>query len=95
MRDSSDVLVCRLVDGKITFVHARCWPALIKLSARVPGASLARIREVHGEDGRHRLEQTPFPRWLPQGSAAAAAHLTEAEAIATLGALSFLFERTP
>jgi hypothetical protein len=95
LRESSELLVCRLVDGKISFVHARCWPALIKLSARLPIASLARVREVHGENGRHRVEQTPFPQWVPRDTTAAARHLTAADAIATLGPLSFLFEPTP
>ena len=75
-------------------MHARCWPALVKLSARLPVAALARVREVHTDSGRHRIEQTPFPDWVPHDAAAAARHLTEAEAIATLSALSFLFERT-
>ncbi|HKQ97862.1 MAG TPA: hypothetical protein VJV75_08305, partial [Candidatus Polarisedimenticolia bacterium] len=30
--DSKDVLVCRLVDGKMTYVHRRLWPALVRLS---------------------------------------------------------------
>ncbi|MFI4945383.1 MAG: hypothetical protein ACHP85_19090, partial [Burkholderiales bacterium] len=25
--DSPDVLVCKLIDGKVTFVHRRLWPA--------------------------------------------------------------------
>ena len=95
VRASSEVLVCRLVDGKISFVHARCWPALIRLSALLPGASLARIHEVHGENGRHRVEQTPFAQSVPPETTAAARDLTQADAIATLGALSSLFERTP
>jgi len=27
--DSPDVLVCRLVDGKLSLVHRRLWPALV------------------------------------------------------------------
>jgi hypothetical protein len=32
--ESPDVLVCKLVEGKITYVHRRLWPALIKLASR-------------------------------------------------------------
>jgi len=32
VRNSPDVLVCRLVDGKITYVHRRVWPALVRLA---------------------------------------------------------------
>jgi len=32
VRDSADVLVCRLVGRKITYVHRRLWPALVRLA---------------------------------------------------------------
>ena len=32
VRNSRDVLVCRLVGGKITYVHRRIWPALVRLA---------------------------------------------------------------
>src|SRR4029078_7575884 len=32
VRDSRDVLVCRLVQGKITFAHRRMWPVLVRLA---------------------------------------------------------------
>jgi len=35
IRCSPNVLVCRLVDGKITYVHRRMWPALVSLAARL------------------------------------------------------------
>ncbi len=34
VRDSDDVLVCRLIQGKITFVHRRLWPALVRAAFR-------------------------------------------------------------
>src|SRR2546422_8716987 len=30
VRDSDDVLVCRLIKGKITFVHRRVWAPLVR-----------------------------------------------------------------
>ena len=30
IRESEDVLVCRLVGGKVTYVHRRLWPALVR-----------------------------------------------------------------
>src|SRR6266851_9298228 len=30
--DSGQVLVCKLIDGKVTYVHRRLWPALVRLS---------------------------------------------------------------
>src|SRR5882724_13429942 len=60
---SSDVLVCRLVDGKITLVHRRLWPALVRLAARFPRQRLSALKEVHTPAGNHNVLLTPFPEW--------------------------------
>jgi hypothetical protein len=73
VRASPQVLVCRLVDGKITFVHRRQWPALVHNAAMFPREHLARLRETHTERGRHEIHETPFPDWLPASQGAAAA----------------------
>lgn len=65
VRDHPDVLVCRLIGGKVTFVHKRLWPALARLGRTIPKDRLARIREEHTETGAHRVVTTPFPDWLP------------------------------
>ena len=39
---SPDVLVCKLVDGKVTYVHRRLWPALVRLAARFQKGQLAK-----------------------------------------------------
>jgi hypothetical protein len=67
VRDSADVLVCRLVGGKITYVHRRLWPALARLSGRFKKKDLAALREEHTASGRHRLVTVPYPDWLPPG----------------------------
>lgn len=82
VRDSDDVLVCRLVGGKITFVHRRLWPALFRAAARLPVARLARVREVHTRSGRHATEVIPFPDWVPADVRAAARRLAAAAALA-------------
>lgn len=87
VREADDVLVCRLVGGKISYVHARLWPALARLADRFPRERLARLREVHGADGRHRVEDVPFPTWLDAATLAASRHLDEAAARAALAAL--------
>jgi hypothetical protein len=87
MRDSSQVLVCRLVDGKISFVHERLWPAVVRLGDRFPAQRLARLHEVHTENGRHHVDETPFPTWVPGSTAALAKDLTESQARAMLAML--------
>jgi hypothetical protein len=63
--DSPDVLVCRLVEGKVTFVHRRLWPALVKLAGRFRKDQLARVREEHTARGAHRSRSERFPDWVP------------------------------
>jgi hypothetical protein len=87
VRESPDVLVCRLVEGKISFAHARFWPALVRLAERLPLERLARVREVHTGRGAHRVETTPFPEWVPPETSDAAARLGESDARASLDAL--------
>ena len=84
IRDSSDVLVCRLVDGKVTYVHRRLWPALVKLSARIEPGRLAAIREVHTRSGAHQVSAVAFPEWVPKGIVAEAARLSVSEAASLL-----------
>lgn len=88
-----DVLVCKLVGGKVTFVHRRLWPALVKLSARFGRRALARVWEEHTPSGAHRVRRRPFPQWVPPEvmkrgramSAAEAEHVFSRSAPALLG----------
>ena len=89
--DSRQVLVCRLVGGKVTLVHRRSWPALVRLAGRLPKRGLAAIREEHTALGKHRVVVTPYPRWVPKEVRRQAGRLSEAQALARLG--PDLFER--
>ncbi len=81
VRDSDDVL-CRLIDGKITFVHRRLWPALVRVADRLPSVRLSQLREVHTRSGRHVTTEVPFPDWVPSNVRAVARSLSEAAALA-------------
>lgn len=72
VRAEPAVLVCRLAAGKITFVHQRLWPGLLAGASCVPRARLARIHEMHTRGGKHIVEETPFPEWVPARLLAAA-----------------------
>src|SRR5438552_2885104 len=85
VRDSADVLVCRLVGGKITYVHRRLWPAVVRLASRFARDDLAALREVHTVQGRHAVRTMPFPRWVPSEVRRQARGLSEIEASAALG----------
>jgi hypothetical protein len=75
-----DVLVCKLIDGKVTYVHRRLWPALVKLAARFDSAQLARVANEHTKTGAHRSITTPFLAWLPDDVASEAQRLSVEEA---------------
>ena len=83
--ESEDVLVCRLVKGKITLVHRRLWPALVRLAARFPPNRISKVRQEHTATGRHVNKEVPFPRWVPADVMKQASSLSEDEAIVALG----------
>ena len=82
---SQDVLVCHLVKGKITLVHRRLWPALVRLADRFPTDRIAKVRQEHTSTGRHVNKEVHFPRWVPAEVMKQAKSLSEEEAIAALG----------
>ena len=85
VRASPEVLVCRLVGGKITLVHERVWPALVHLAGRFRPERIARLTEQHTPTGRHRVSAIAFPEWVPAGVLEQAATLTTDAAAAMLG----------
>jgi hypothetical protein len=90
VRDSSDVLVSCLVKGKITYVHRRLWPALVRAARYFDRDALAAIREVHTAGGKHVIERVPYPKWVPAEVKLAASAIDLAEAEATLRELGLL-----
>ena len=85
IRDNPEVLVCRLIDGKITYVHRRMWAALVRVAGRFPARNLARVQERHAASGRHVNEEVAFPGWVSRELSAEASALDEEQALATLG----------
>ena len=82
--DSDDVLVCKLIDGKVTYVHRRLWPALVKLASRFDKQGLAKIWNEHTQTGAHKSRASAFPKWVPDDVKRAAAALSVAAAEALL-----------
>ena len=84
--ESEEVLVCRLLDGKVTLVHRRLWPALVGLAKRFAPEQLAQVREEHTASGRHVTHEVPFPKWVPADVAEQAKKLDEPEALVSFAA---------
>jgi hypothetical protein len=78
--DSPDVLRCRLVNEKVTYVHRRVWPALVRLAPQIGKKRLDRQAQEHTATGAHRTVTTPYPKWVPADVTAAAKRLTEEQA---------------
>jgi hypothetical protein len=76
-----------LVEGKITYVHRRLWPALVKLAPRFPSARLAKVWDEHTPSGAHRARRAAFPAWVPADVLRQAEQLPLSEAEAILSPL--------
>ena len=85
--NSPDVVATRLVNGKVTLVHRRLWPALVRVADRFPAERLAAIDEEHTASGAHRTIEVPFPEWVPAEDITAAGLLTTDGALAQFPAL--------
>ncbi len=82
--ESPDVARMRLVNGKVTLVHRRLWPALVRTADRFTPKQLAVLHEEHTASGAHRVQEEPFPEWVPADAMAAADRLSVDEALAQL-----------
>lgn len=78
--ESPDVLVCKLIAGKVTYIHQRLWPALVKLSLRFRKDQLAKVWNEHTATGEHRSRLMPFPEWVPSEVMKQAERLSISEA---------------
>ena len=85
VRESKDVLVCRVVNGKVTYVHRQLWAPLVRAAKRFPQKRLAQIHEIHTASGHHVTEELAFPNWVPSEVLAEASRLSEEEAVRKLG----------
>jgi len=83
--ESPDVLACRLVGGKVTLVHRRLWPSLVRLADRFAPEQICQVHNEHTPSGRHVVRELPFPEWVPADVAQQAEGITEADALASFG----------
>src|SRR4051812_7836558 len=81
---SPDVVRTRLVNGKVTLIHRRLWPALVRVADRFPAPILAAVHETHTPSGAHRVQEEAFPEWVPAESMRAAEVLSVDDALGEL-----------
>jgi hypothetical protein len=87
LTDSPDILTCRLVDGKVTFVHRRLWPALARIADQFHPDRISQVREQHTPSGHHVRHEIAFPKWVPGEVLQQAQALTPEQARAALQAV--------
>ena len=63
--NSPDVIATPLVNGKVTLIHRRLWPAFVRVADRFSRERLASVDEEHTASGAHRTIEIPFPEWVP------------------------------
>lgn len=85
IRSSEEILVCRLVEGKVTYVHQHLWPAIFRLQESFEKENLGAIQEIHTSSGKHQLKVSPFPDWVPASVKVKAKRLTISQAASQLG----------
>ena len=86
LAESPDVVRTRLVNGKVTLIHRRVWPALVRTADGFPIERLAAIREEHTATGAHRATKQDFPDWVPTEVLRESGRLSEDAALAELPA---------
>lgn len=87
LEETGELLLCRLIAGKVTAVHHRLWPALVRLAHRFTPQQLAQIKQEHTASGKHVNRIVAFPGWVPASVRAAARELSDAEAERLLSAV--------
>jgi hypothetical protein len=85
--NNPDVLVCKLVQGRVTYVHRRLWPALVKLASKFRRGELAKVWSEHTPSGAHRSRRQGFPGWVPAQVLREAEQLSVSDAEALLSPL--------
>jgi hypothetical protein len=82
--ESGDVVSTRLISGKITLLHARVWPSIVRVSAFLGVNRLAVIHTEHTASGAHRSFEVDFPHWVPLEAQRAAELMDVDQALADL-----------
>jgi hypothetical protein len=88
LQESPEVAACKLVQGKITLIHRRLWPALLAVAGTRLNHKLDRVRQEHQESGEHRNVIEAWPGWVPSGMREKARRMALPDATADLGSLA-------
>ena len=72
------------MNNKLTLVHRRLWPALVRAARHFSARQLDEAGQEHTAAGYHVARTVPFPKWVPHQVIEEAKLLTEEEALQAL-----------
>jgi hypothetical protein len=82
--DSPDIVATRLINAKVTLIHSRVWPAIVRVADEIGVDRLAALHQEHTASGAHRSFDVDFPLWVPTDVRARAKKLSREKAYAVL-----------
>jgi hypothetical protein len=82
--ESEDIVSTRLINQKLTLLHARIWPSVARVSELLGVDQLSAVHSEHTDSGVHRSFAVAFPGWVPDESLRVAATLSVEVAFAQL-----------
>jgi hypothetical protein len=82
--ESTEIVSTRLINRKVTLLHARVWPGVVRVSEHLGPAHLGAIHSEHTSSGAHRTFEVDYPHWVPEAVLRDAARLSVDEAFALL-----------
>jgi hypothetical protein len=82
--ESPDIVTTRLINGKVTLLHSRVWPAIVRVADEIGVERLAAVHQEHTASGAHRSFTVEFPLWVPADVRAHASRLSRDQAFNVL-----------
>lgn len=82
--DSPEIVTTRLVNAKVTLIHARVWPAIVRVADEIGVERLAAVHHEHTASGAHRSFDVDYPLWVPEDVFERASRLSLDQAFALL-----------
>ena len=82
--EDPSIVATRLVKAKVTLLHERVWPAIIRVGDLLGVDRLAVVHQEHTKCGAHRTWESPFPTWAAPSVMKSATALTFGDAFAQL-----------
>ncbi len=86
LEDHPDLVSTRLINDKVTLLHSRVWPSVVRVSDVLGVERLAAIHSEHTASGAHHSFEAAYPSWVPAATLLDATSLSVEEAFANLPA---------